>query len=570
MLVPLLLVVATAVAVFTRLDQPDRIYFDETYYVEDARNLLDQGVEDGFPVHPPVGKWLIGAGIVVFGDNPFGWRAAGAAAGVAIVLLTYLIGARLLSRRGLAALAALLVATDGLLFTQARIAMLDIFLALFVVLGAWLLLVDRTASGLDGGVLPARAVPSGGAGPPPASGTQVTDPPRAATAGGARAPGGLPRRRHPWRFAAGVAFGLAVATKWSGVLALGAAGLLVLGWELAARRRLTGRFRTRLWAAVGSVAVTLVLVPAGVYALSYVPWLVNFADTSEGREACEADPCEAGLAERLEGLVDYHAAVWRFHVDLEADHPYRSPPYSWPVLARPVVYHWETCPQSRADRVPSTGEDGEVTIPDPCVVAQGQASEVIGLGNPVLWYAFLPASALLVAGLARRDHRAAFPLAFWAAQFVPWLPFGRPQFLFYMAPAVPFLALGVGLGVAWLVERQRVAGTLVGAAGGGALGFGAGYLLAGTVAVTDPWLLRWVALGVGWVVGAVVGDRIDLRREDRHAGAGRSGRPAGVWVGVAVAVLAVALFVYFYPVLSALPLPEEAVRQRWWLRPGWI
>ena len=36
--------------------------------------------------HPLVGKELIGASIVLFGDNPFGWRAFTALAGTATVL----------------------------------------------------------------------------------------------------------------------------------------------------------------------------------------------------------------------------------------------------------------------------------------------------------------------------------------------------------------------------------------------------------------------------------------------------------------------------------------------------
>jgi len=52
--------------------------FDEVYYVDGARDLLKYGVEVSgskpeFIVHPPLGKWMIASGIIVFGDNPFGW-----------------------------------------------------------------------------------------------------------------------------------------------------------------------------------------------------------------------------------------------------------------------------------------------------------------------------------------------------------------------------------------------------------------------------------------------------------------------------------------------------------------
>ncbi len=130
-----------------RLDEPGRIYFDELYYVGDAQQYLERGVEEVRPAHPPVGKWLIAAGIVAAGDDPFGWRIAAALAGTLTVLATYLIGIRLFRRRLPAALAALFVAVDGLAFTMSRIGMLEAFLGLFVALAAWLLLVDRDDPG---------------------------------------------------------------------------------------------------------------------------------------------------------------------------------------------------------------------------------------------------------------------------------------------------------------------------------------------------------------------------------------------------------------------------------------
>src|SRR5689334_9613366 len=84
-LVALLLGLA-AQALFTlHLDQPSRIMFDEVHYVPAAQALIDlsgpRNVE-----HPLVGKELIAAGMVLFGDNPFGWRAFPTLAGTATVL----------------------------------------------------------------------------------------------------------------------------------------------------------------------------------------------------------------------------------------------------------------------------------------------------------------------------------------------------------------------------------------------------------------------------------------------------------------------------------------------------
>ena len=556
------LFVGAAVLLFSELGEPSRIYFDETYYVDDARGYLEHGVEPSFAVHPPVGKWIIAGSMSVFGDDAFGWRAAGALAGSLTVVLIFHIGVRLFRRTGPPALAALLVLTDGLFFTQARIAMLDIYLTLFVTLGVYLLLIDRDRTAPRDPV----AVPAGGASDD--LGEQLVllqrraveaEPPRKT----------MFRRRHPFRWLAGIAFGLAIATKWSALLALGAAGLLLIGWELLWRRRTTGRWMADWRVAVASVAVSLVLIPTAVYLASYVPWLVNYEHTTEGDDDCpgaaEGDGvCAVGPFARLAGLWRYHDAVLDFHLNLEATHNYRAPAYTWPILARPVVYYWEKCSEERANRVPQTDEEtGEVTIPEPCVVEQGEAGEILSVGNPTLWWGFLGALPLLAAGVVRRDRRAVVIALFWGAMFLPWLLISRASFLFYMTPVVGFLALGVAYAVTYLDEGHPLLHPALGTLAGAAVGFLVGWGLEQTDPIDND-DVRFIALAVGAVIGAAVGALLVRRR----AASSRRYR-IGTWVGAALAVAAVGMFIYFFPVWTGIPLDEDAVRQRWWLK-GWI
>lgn len=129
------LVAAGALTVrLVRLDAPRVYVFDEIYYAGDAASLLRAGIERGTPAHPPLGKWLIAAGIEVLGMNPAGWRASAALAGALLCAVVATIAWRLTLRADLAMLAGLLAAVDGILFTSSRLAMLDIFEALFVVL----------------------------------------------------------------------------------------------------------------------------------------------------------------------------------------------------------------------------------------------------------------------------------------------------------------------------------------------------------------------------------------------------------------------------------------------------
>ncbi|MFM8868696.1 MAG: phospholipid carrier-dependent glycosyltransferase, partial [Candidatus Nanopelagicus sp.] len=108
----------------------------------DGVELNAQG-EAEFVVHPPLGKWLIGLGIKIFGDNEFGWRIAAAIIGSASVLLIYLIANLLFNSKFLSLTAAALLSLDGLHLVMSRVALLDIFLMFFILLTFYLLLKNN-------------------------------------------------------------------------------------------------------------------------------------------------------------------------------------------------------------------------------------------------------------------------------------------------------------------------------------------------------------------------------------------------------------------------------------------
>lgn len=130
------------------LGRPDALVFDEIYYVDGAKDLLRYGVEvEGaqpeFIVHPPIGKWLIGAGIEIFGDNSFGWRIVGAVLGTLMIVLVALIAHELFHSKALTVLASALMSLDGLALVHSRTALLDNFLAFFILLAAYFFIKER-------------------------------------------------------------------------------------------------------------------------------------------------------------------------------------------------------------------------------------------------------------------------------------------------------------------------------------------------------------------------------------------------------------------------------------------
>ena len=143
---PISLIIAFALILrLWRLNLPKGYIFDEVYYAKNANSLIRNGVELNsqgqaeFIVHPPLGKWLIGIGIKIFGNNEFGWRISAAVIGTLSVLLIYFITKELFKSVFLSNIAAALMAFDGLALVMSRVALLDIFLMFFILLAFYFL-----------------------------------------------------------------------------------------------------------------------------------------------------------------------------------------------------------------------------------------------------------------------------------------------------------------------------------------------------------------------------------------------------------------------------------------------
>ncbi|HEX9339539.1 MAG TPA: phospholipid carrier-dependent glycosyltransferase, partial [Pseudonocardiaceae bacterium] len=171
--------------------------FDEKHYVPQALQMLRNGGFEDNPgyeltVHPPMGKYLIAIGEWLFGYDGVGWRFASAAAGTIMILLIIRIARRLTRSTLLGAVAGILLIADGVSHLQARMGMLDIFTALFVLAAFACLLCDRDLVRRRLAV----AVRAGFA----------TDTPYGPRLG-----------FRWWRFAGGVCLGLMCVVKWDGL-----------------------------------------------------------------------------------------------------------------------------------------------------------------------------------------------------------------------------------------------------------------------------------------------------------------------------------------------------------------
>jgi dolichyl-phosphate-mannose-protein mannosyltransferase len=408
---------------------PEKV-FDELYYATEGGEVLRQGYENNpgymFIVHPPLGKWLVAAGMAAFGDTSVGWRVPAAVAGSLCVLVVVRVARRMTRSTLLGCVAGLLLAMDGLSVVLSRFALLDIFVALFVLAGFGCLVVDRDR---------ARDRLADAA----QSDAARSDAARSVAAADRR---GLGLR--PWRVAGGALLGLSCAVKWSGIWFLLAFAVLSMLWDRGARRS-AGSHRPTLTAAVRdlpSAVLSLAVAPVAAYLLAWSGWFLG--ENSYGRHWADTHgEYWSWLPGPVRSLMHYHWEMWHFHSQLTSSHVYQSAPWSWLVTGRPVLFYYPSKPS-----------------PTGCGAASCVRS-VLAVGTPALWWAFAP--AVLWMGwlvLSRRDWRAWSVLTAFAAGWLAWFTIpGRTMFLFYMAPLVPFLVIGVTLGLGDVLGRARAGET---------------------------------------------------------------------------------------------------------------
>jgi dolichyl-phosphate-mannose-protein mannosyltransferase len=226
------------------------------------------------------------------------------------------------------------------------------------------------------------------------------------------------RERRRWRslWLTGAALGLAIATKWSALYSIGLLGLVGLGREiqlevLASRESLSRRTGRLLQSGV-VLAGALLALPAVLYVAGYVQFFWMGYQWAE--------------------WTALQWQMWWYHSNLTACHDWASPWWTWPIMLRPVWYH--------------------VTRFD-----DGTVANTFALGNPLIWWLFLPAIGFAAWRWHRggyRDASLGLILLGFLGQWLPWAISPRISYLYHMLPSVPFGVLAIASGAAYLRSRR--------------------------------------------------------------------------------------------------------------------
>jgi len=113
------------------ITQPNSPVFDEAYYTQAARDLL-KGVASNIE-HPFLGKAWGALGMLIFGDNAFGWRIITIVFGALAIYTFYHLASRYLPER-MALLAAAYLGFDHMFFTHSSLFLLEIPALFFAIL----------------------------------------------------------------------------------------------------------------------------------------------------------------------------------------------------------------------------------------------------------------------------------------------------------------------------------------------------------------------------------------------------------------------------------------------------
>ena len=309
-------------------------------------------------------------------------------------------------------MAGLFITFDGLSFVMSRLALLDIFQAVFAVAAVSALVADRDwFRHRLANYLRKRDLPD---------------------LGGGFGPLMLWR---PWRIVAGLMFGASCAVKWNSVFMIATFGVLVVFWDLGARR-LAGAGRAS-WLSPFIDApfafIQLVVVAVPVYIGSWFRWLQTDGGYYRqwGVENPD-DPIVQRFGSALGALWHYHVAAYEFHTGdgmmVDATHPYEAHPAGWLFMLRPIGI------EAVNDIQP--GQEGCHAVGTTCLRIISAA------GTPLLWWFAVVAIALAIMWwIMGRDWRFSVPLLGIASTYLPWFRYaGRPLFFFYAIMIIPFSA----------------------------------------------------------------------------------------------------------------------------------
>lgn len=344
-------------------------YFDEIYHARTAYEQL-HNLEPYECVHPPLGKILISIPVHLFGMSPFNYRLMGNIAGILMILVMYYIGKELFKKERYGLIAAAIIALDGMHFVQTRIATVDSFLVLFCLL-AFLFMIKYIH--LD------RTEPE--------------------------------KKKLKNLCFSGIFIGMAIATKWTAFFV--AMGLAIIFFIHFISNIVKYKFSKKDLKIILYCVLFFVIIPIVIYLLSYVPLFLN--------EGCRIKD--------IQSFIDYQWNIYNYHSKLEAEHPFTSNWYTWPILYKPMWYYVKYYPNNLV-------------------------STISCMGNPFIWWSSILSTIFAVVySILKKNKEVLTVLIVIATTWLTYIFIGRIMFIYHYFITLPFVMLTIVFALKKIEEK---------------------------------------------------------------------------------------------------------------------
>jgi dolichyl-phosphate-mannose-protein mannosyltransferase len=407
-----------------RLHEPAAYVFDEVYHAVTAK-LISHNDPRAYEwwnpapepntavdwLHPPLAKYTQALGILIFGENSFGWRISSAIFGLLVIAMVYSLTKEAFESEGVALLAAGLASLDGLLLTQSRVAMNDIHVTFFILLTLTWYFKHRKTNQLK------------------------------------------------WLWLTGLGIGLAAASKWSGAFALAIVGLFevlrlfkLLGYHF--HQKAFSKAFTSLISFTSLRFLILLVLPISLYLLSYTQMFYQGKSFFCFKQVAIQGECYFDVVTHSDGTTtekyishfhELHKQIWWYQTNLEATHDYQSRPWQWFLNLRPVWYHVQYLSNQQIANI--------YALSNPALAWLGVATVMTTL----LYFGYeLGAQVSLLARKKTKifsQTNTLNPLVFivvsYLAVWLPWQHSPRIMFFYHYTPAIPLICILIAY---WLTQ----------------------------------------------------------------------------------------------------------------------
>lgn len=365
-------------------------YFDEIYHARTAYEMIHH-LYCYENTHPPLGKAIMAVGILIFGMCPFGWRFMGTLFGVLMIPIIYNFAKKFFGETWICIVTTLLFTFDFMHFVQTRIATIDVFVTLFIMLSYYFMYCYTKLNFYD----------------TPLKKTFI--------------PLGL----------CGIAMGLSWASKWTGIYS--SAGLCVIffiqmykrfrEYQYAGKnidgstdgishKYISDNFVKMFVKTIVFCCIFFIVIPVIIYILSYIPF-------NDGTDRT-----------LITKVIEAQKTMFNYHSALKDTHPYSSTWYQWPIMYKPMWYY--------------SG-----------ITADNLREGISAFGNPLVWWAGIPAFIYMLYLIYKdKDKKAIFLTLGYLSQYAPWLMVTRTVFIYHYFPSVPFVTVMLGYSFYKIVQKN--------------------------------------------------------------------------------------------------------------------